>query len=69
MAHINENCWAKILTGRTDWIKKMNELGKEGWIAVWQTYKESEDGMCFEAYFYRRVFVSKQEFAANGGKE
>jgi hypothetical protein len=65
MPKINENCWVKVLDGRTCWVRKMNELGSQGWRIIWQTYKESEDEQNFSAYFYREKFIDKATFEAN----
>lgn len=62
MPKINENCWAKVTDGRKSWVRKMNELGKQGYKPVWQSYKESLDEQIFSAYFYKEVFISKEEF-------
>ena len=68
MPKINENCFVKCMDGRTNWVKKMNELGKQEFKPVWQTYTESDDEQVFSAYFYREVFISKKELLENKKK-
>ena len=69
MVHIYEKTFAKVTGTRDEWIEKMNELGNAGWSVVWETYKESNDLTVFEAYFYRKMFVTKQQFEDMGGKQ